>query len=260
MRFGYCSSNFAEYDLLAKYDFDYLENSVSALLCPNEGAQLFAEKLQFACNFALPITHCCSFIPKELPICGPHTDLSKLKAYTYTALARAAAIGVGVIVLGSGNARRIPEGFPRGEAMRQIADFCQMSADFAAQTRIIIVIEPLNSQECNVFTSVQESAEFVRKINHPNLRLLVDSYHWGLENGTEKEILDNADLFAHVHVATWPSRRLPGVEKCPLDKFIATLKKSGYNGTVSFEGVGAKPEEMDKQLPAMLQLLRQWAE
>lgn len=259
MRFGYCSGNFAEYASLAKYDFDYLETGVSALLCPNEGAPAFAEKIQFARNSALPITRCCSFIPKELPLCGPDADMNKLKAYVYTALARAAAVGVGVIVLGSGDARRIPEGFPRGEALRQIGDFCRMSADFAAQAGIIIVIEPLNSKECNVFTSLQESAEFVRKINHPNLRLLVDSFHWGVENGTEKEILDNADLLAHVHIATWPSRRIPGVEECPLDKFIAALKKGGYNGTVSFEGRGAKPEEMDSQIPVMLRLLRQWA-
>lgn len=240
---------------MAAYGFDYFESGVAKICCPLEGANAFAAVLRALQSAPLPCLRCNSFVPGEVPICGPQADPAQLTAFASTALARAAAAGVEVVVFGSGGARRIPEGFSAAEAQRQLFDFCRMTAEFAEKFGVTVVIEPLNSKETNVFTSVTESAAMVRKVNNPHLRLLVDSFHWLAEKGTDREILDNADLFAHVHIATWPERCAPGYEECGLEHFCALLKQAGYNGTVSFEG---KIVDRAVDIPRMVKLMRQW--
>ncbi len=70
-------------------------------------------------------------------------------------------------------------------------------------------------------------------------------------------ITANADLLAHVHVATRANRLAPGMEDCPeLDGFFAALRASGYAGRVSIEA--ALPADLPG-LTRSLEMLRAWA-
>jgi hypothetical protein len=44
-------------------------------------------------------------------------------AYVAKAFDRVARLGVRIVVFGSGGARRVPEGYPRDDAVRQMVDF-----------------------------------------------------------------------------------------------------------------------------------------
>ena len=45
------------------------------------------------------------------------------------------------------------------------------------ESGIVRVVEPLNRFECNIILSVAEAMEYVKALDHPNLRCLVDSFH-----------------------------------------------------------------------------------
>jgi hypothetical protein len=82
--------------------------------------------------------------------------------------------------------RKIPDGFSRETAWKQIIDFATLCVKAAEPTGIIVVAEPLNRGESNVMNSAGECAKIVTAVNHPNFRLLVDSYHFWLENDSGK--------------------------------------------------------------------------
>jgi sugar phosphate isomerase/epimerase len=181
-----------------------------------------------------PVANC--FVPGSLKITGPDADLGKLEAYVEIALARAATAGMDTIVFGSGGARRIPDGFDRSEAWKQLVAFGKLIGPIAEKNSVMIVVEPLNQRECNVLTTVGESGQYVEEIDHPHFKLLVDAYHWLLDNDSYESIIRYGPLIQHVHIATETNRKPPGFEPCDFRPFFQALEEIGYGGRVSIEG------------------------
>lgn len=252
MQFGVCGDP-AVAKFAAAAGFDFCEWSVGGLLKPRDSREDFLKSLERARSAELPYPVVNCFVPGDLKITGPDADLNKLQDYATTTFERAGEAGVEVIVFGSGGARAVPEGFDPREAHDQIVKFCRMFAPIAGQHGVTVVAEPLNSKECNIMTSVGECAALVREVDHPNLRLLVDSYHFLLDNDSYDDIITNGDLFAHVHVATAPKRVAPGADVCDLAPFFNALKQAGYNGRVSIEG---KLAESHEDLPVAIREMR----
>jgi hypothetical protein len=48
---------------------------------------------------------------------------------------------------------------------------------------VTIAVEPLNRRETNVWNATRECADYVRQVNHPHVRLLVDAYPLGAGAG-----------------------------------------------------------------------------
>ncbi len=251
MKFGVCGG--PEMAKIAKEcGYDYFEWSVGDLLHPREDDSVFEAALERAKSVGLPCQAANVFIPGDLKITGPAVDQQSLHAYASTALARAEKAGLEVIVFGSGGARRIPDGFDPKQGWQQLVEFCQWLGPVAHKHGITIAIEPLNNTETNVITSVGEGGDLARQANHPNIRLLVDGYHWAKGGDTREGILNNASLLAHTHVATLEGRRPPRAEdNCT--PFFAALKQAGYNGRMSIEGNIANPAE---ELPAALKIMQ----
>ena len=235
MQYGICG-NVDVAGTAAQAGFDYFEMTVGALLKPREDEAAFAAALEQVRAAGLPCPVLNVFVPADLKITGPTADLALLERYVTTACHRAALAGVRVIVFGSGGARRIPDGFDRTTAWRQIVAFSRMLAPIASAHAVTIAVEPLNKTECNVLNTVGECARLVREVDHPAIRLLVDAFHLLKDNDAIEDIVANADILAHVHVATAPERLAPGMETCELRPFFDALARSHYQGRVSIEG------------------------
>jgi sugar phosphate isomerase/epimerase len=234
--------------------YDYFEWSVGGLLHPREEESVFQAALAQVKEVNLPCPALNVFVPGDLKITGPEANLEALERYVSTALYRAEIAGVETIVFGSGGARRIPDGCDRAVAHRQLVNFCQMLGPIACQHGVTIVIEPLNVGETNVLNTVGEGGDLAREVNHPNIRLLVDGYHWGKDHDTAEGILKNAPLLRHAHIATAEGRRPPHVgDEC--GDFLQVLKSAGYQGRVSIEGNIEHPAE---ELPAAFEILQKW--
>jgi D-psicose/D-tagatose/L-ribulose 3-epimerase len=251
MKFGVCGG--PEIGRIAKAaGYDYFEWSVSGLLHPREDEETFEAALEQARAVGLACPAVNVFIPSDFKITGPDVDHSALEGYVTTAIRRANQAGVEVIVFGSGGARRIPDGFSRERAWQQLSEFCCMIGPIAQKYQVTAAIEPLNKTETNVLNTVDEAAKLVREVEHPNIRLLVDGYHWAKDGDSLAGILDNASLIAHAHVATLDGRRPPhpGDNCAP---FFAALKQAGYDGRVSIEG---NIEDPQVELPRALEIMR----
>ncbi len=253
MQYGICATlDFAATAAAAGCEF--LEMTTGDALRPaGTEAEFLAALAQFR-EAALPCKALNCFLPGHLKIVGPDADPRAARGYVTIVCRRAQQAGVETIVFGSSTSRRVPEGFDRGEAHRQLVSFCRMLGPVAAHHGITIAVEPLCRKECNVLNTVAEAAALVRETGHPAIRLLVDSYHWGVEHDSAGDIASNASLLAHVHVGTVAHRLVPGAEDCPeFAVFFGALKKGGYRGRVSIEAASANPRV---ELPAAIRLLK----
>lgn len=251
MRYGICGGPEIA-GVAADAGFEFVEMSVGNFLKPREDEAVFREMLSAAQAMPIPCEASNCFVPGDLKITGPETDLAALKEHVTTVCRRAGEAGVCTIVFGSGGARQIPDGFGREEAHEQLVAFCRMLGPIAQEHAVTIAVEPLNSRDCNVLTSVGEAAVLVRETDHPAIRLLVDAYHWSVDNDSAEDIVANGSLLAHVHIAT-PGRLAPGAEECDFGPFFDALKRGGYDGRVSIE---ARVSDPARDLPRAFEALQ----
>lgn len=251
MKFGVCGDP-AQAVKAKQAGYDYFEWSVGGLLQPRESEASFLKALDLVRNTGLPCPVLNVFIPSDLKITGPDAGSPELETYVRTALRRAQIAGVDTIVFGSGGARQVPDGFDRQTAWSQLVSFGRLISSIAAENRVTIVIEPLNRAECNILNTVAESASLVEEINHLNLRLLVDGYHWAKDHDSPASIINNSKLLRHAHIATVEGRKPPHPGD-PCADFLTILRQAGYSGRLSIEGNIA---DLDLELPRALEIMR----
>lgn len=237
MLFGVCTSLDNAGPLRAA-GWDYVEENVQGLFAGTVGVEQWAG-LAKAKGSALPIRAANCLVPGDLKITGPAADLEKLRAYMTNVTVRAKLCGVGTLVFGSGVARNVPEGFDRGRAREQVVAFLRMAAPLAEAQGVVVVVEHLNLGECNIITTVQEGLEYVSAVNHPNVQMLVDSYHLWLEDEPLVHVQAATKVLRHVHLADMERRVPPGESgKNDYRGLFGILKKAGYSGGISVEANG----------------------
>jgi len=233
MQFGICT-DLENAPAAAAAGFDYIEVNVQQILQPESGEEQFAAMLARIESCGLPVQAANCFIPPHLKITGPEVRMDALTHYVAVACQRAQRAGIKTIVFGSGGARNIPDGFLREEAREQLVTFGKMVAAAADRFDLMIAVEPLNRRECNVLNTVGEGADYVREVDHPNFRLLVDAYHWALENETTDDLLAVAGLLQHAHISTY-KRLPPAAEEADFAPFFRALQEGRYDNRLSVE-------------------------
>ena len=197
-----------------------------------------------------------SFIRRpELKVVGNEVSSSALKEYVEACLPRCRRLGASVVVWGSAGSRNVPEGFSRQRAQEQIAEFLHMAGDAARAHNLVIAIEPLRHQESNILNTGAEALEMVRKVKHPNVRMIIDYFHLREEN-EDAQILETArNEIVHIHFANPHGRIWPHdlSEDDHYAAFFRRLKKIRYSGGISIEGQGS----FDKDGAASLNFFRQ---
>ncbi len=215
---------------------DYVELRLTQIAQMTDGQFEELKKLLVENEISVEATN--FFLPGNVKICGSDMSVDTVKEYADGALKRASELGVGICVLGSGGARRIPENMSFEDGMKQIYECLKIIGDCAVKYNITIVLEPLNSEEANTVVTVSEGADIVRKLKHPNVKLLADIYHMAKENESFDSIVNNGDILLHTHIAN-PDGRLCPVSEKEFDyrSVKAALDDAGYNLRMSVEPV-----------------------
>ena len=253
-RVGVCG---AHAELLAVAEsIDFAEETVVRLLVPEQPDTAFRPP-DGAALAALPIPAANVFLPRDLRSTGPEVDLDRLRRYARTAFRRAREVGIGIVVYGSGGSRQVDEGFDRARAEQQFVEALQTVGPPAAEAGITVVVEPLNSAECNLINSVTEGAEAVRAAGHPNVMLLADLYHMLREDEGPDAIERAGGLIRHVHVAEVAERTPPGVAGDDFRSFLRALDRIGYDGDYSLECRWS--DQVAQAPPGVAELRRQLA-
>ncbi|MPM58041.1 hypothetical protein SDC9_104870 [bioreactor metagenome] len=160
----------------------------------------------------------------------------ELYAYVREAMRKMSKIGIEIVVFGSGGARRIPDDMTPEEGLKKLEAFLIKCAEIAKEFNMIVAIEPLNKKESNIFITVGEALQTVRKLNLDNIRVLADAYHMYCENEPLSILEEALPYLVHVHVAEPYHRTYPGQEGGEyLINFANKLKEIGYSKRVTAE-------------------------
>jgi mono/diheme cytochrome c family protein len=167
---------------------------------------------------------------------------------------RLARVGVQTLVFGSGGARRVPDGFSKDEAFKQLVDFGKRIAPEARARGITVLIEPLRRQESNIINTAAEGFALVKAIGDPNFQLMIDFYHLASEQEDPAIVIEAKDVLRHLHMANPQGRVFPlAWEEFNYAPFFANLRKIGYDRRMSVE---AAAKDYAHDAPLSIALLR----
>jgi len=252
MRFGCCVSTPEQIGVLAEAGYDFCELPAAAVR-PFEDDVAALPTLRSLAAAPLQAESFNVLVPPQLPLVGPLVDREALRSYLRRAFGRMAQLGGAVAVLGSGGARRIPDGMPRDLALDQLAESIALAADEAGRAGIELALEPLNRNECNVFATLSECRAFVRDRALDQVRLLADLYHIEIEREPLDEVVAAGPLLVHVHVAGG-GRGAPDIPGYDYDGFMAALATAGYDRRISAECAW---DDLAAQAPGALAAMRE---
>ncbi|HNV02567.1 MAG TPA: sugar phosphate isomerase/epimerase family protein [Vicinamibacterales bacterium] len=232
--------------------FDYVEINASRVAALTE--EEFRQLADRVARIGVPVEAANIFIPGAIKLTGPEVDPARQAAHLELTLGRLEKLGVKVVVLGSGGARRVPDGFSRDEAWTQLVDFCRRLAPIARAHGITIAVEPLRRQETNIVNTAREGLALVKAVDRPEIQLLVDYYHMSEEGESADVLLEAGKAIVHTHIAN------PRGRVYPLDSaesnyapFFENLCAIGYTGRLSIE---ASTKDFAAEAPAALAMLR----
>lgn len=257
VRFGICAG--VETAAQAKAQgWDYVEGNAQSLFVGLTPDAEYHGREQISAS-PLPVAAANCLVPGALKIVGPAVDRPRLTRYLRNTLSRAGEAGTRVLVLGSGDARRVPDGFDCQTARAQLIEFAIEAAKIAAEYGVTIMLEPLNQKECNIVNSVAEAMEYVKAVNHPAFQCLVDSYHLWMENEPASHVAAAGKSIRHVHVADLDGRVAPGrTGQSDYRPLFSALKSAGYDGMISIEASGF--DLTTHGAAALAFLKKQWTE
>lgn len=117
------------------------------------------------------------------------------------------------------------------------------AADHAKQAGVMLVTEYLNRFECYFLNCAEDCARFTREINHPNLKMMYDTFHANIEEKSISGALQACkDQLVHVHISE-NDRSTPGEGGVNWDESFAAIKEVDYDGWLVIEAFGlALPE------------------
>lgn len=222
--------------LLYASGFRLTGTSVSNLLGPNVSEEEFHAKLQSIKTARCKVYMCNVLFPGNLKIAGPEVDERKVMEHLTFVLARAKKAGIKKLILGSGGARKLPEGYDNAKA---VADFIRLGKKMAVAARqhgVTIILESLNSTETNFINTLKEAAAVVRGVNHQAFRLNADIYHMMKEDEPPQEIINAKDLIVYCEIAEKDKRTLPGVTGDDFRPYLKALRQIRYQGPIMVEG------------------------
>lgn len=251
VKVGYCAP-LRTLEAAKAAGFDYIELGTSEIAgLPDADFEKAVEDIK---RVGLPVPVTNLFLPGTLKVTGPDIDQAQQLAYVKKAFARLSRLGTGIVVFGSGGARRIPEGFSKEEAFKQLVDFGKRIAPEAKAQGITVAIEPLRRQETNIINSAAEGLELVKAIDHPNFQLMIDFYHLASEKEDPAIVIQAKDYIRHLHTANPQGRVFPMKwEEFDYAPFFANLRKIGYDKRISVEG---STKDLATEAPQAIALLR----
>lgn len=215
--------------------YTYIEEGVGRLLAPTISQAQFEEQLRDLKKTRCKVQSCNGFIPGQIKIVGPEVNEARVLGYVDTVMQRAQQAGIQLIVLGSGDARKVPDGADPATVKKEFIALCRKMAEVAGKYGRIIAIESLNSTETNFINTLKEANEVVTAINHPNFKLTADIYHMLKENEPAANIEKAKGNLVHCHIAERDKRTAPGVARQDFRPYLAALHRINYQGRIMIE-------------------------
>jgi D-psicose/D-tagatose/L-ribulose 3-epimerase len=113
-------------------------------------------------------------------------------------------------------------------------------ADYAKQYGIVLGLEYLNRFESYLVTTTDELIQLVDEINHPNCKLMFDSFHANIEEQNMAAAIHRmGNRLVHVQLSE-NDRGILGRGHVDFTSILNALDQIGYNGMISVEAFSTK--------------------
>jgi sugar phosphate isomerase/epimerase len=130
---------------------------------------------------------------------------------------------------------RCEGGLARDRTLDWLGQALENLSGLSARHHQVLLYEPLNRYETDVFTRQGEAAAFLRSLNSKNILLLCDLFHMNLEERSIADALREAGpLVGHIHWAD-SNRQAMGLGHTDVAPIMAALRAIDYNGYLSAE-------------------------
>ena len=126
-------------------------------------------------------------------------------------------------------------GIAREQALAWLGEALEDLGEHAATLGRVLLYEPLNRFETNLFNRLGDTAAWLRTLEKKNVRILADLFHMNIEEADIAAAITGAgDLIGHVHFAD-SNRCAVGLGHTDIASACAALDKIGYVGFLSAE-------------------------
>jgi sugar phosphate isomerase/epimerase len=144
----------------------------------------------------------------------------------------------------------------RPQALQWLGEALEELGAQSARHDQVLLYEPLNRYETDVFSRQGEAAAFLRALNSKNIRLLCDLFHMNLEESSMAGALQEAGaLVGHIHWAD-SNRQAMGRGHTEVAPIMAALRAIGYTGYLSAEVLPVP--DSDHAARQSLESIRRW--
>ncbi len=134
-------------------------------------------------------------------------------------------------VRGKLSGRREQQAEQRTVAINTIRRCARVAQDLG----VTLLLEPINRGETNFINTSMNGIAFMDDIDHPSIRLLLDTYHMTLEGENPCAAIRNADeRVGYIHFAD-TNRLPPGQGEINFSAILQTLSEIGYSGFITAE-------------------------
>ena len=122
-----------------------------------------------------------------------------------------------------------------------VESVCNLT-ETAANNQVTLVIEPLNRYESCIVNTAEDVSRFVKEVNHPNVKALLDTYHMNIEEADiEQAFLSVQDCLEVVHFAD-SNRRGLGRGHIDFRPIVSGMKAIGFDKTIVLESTAPGPD------------------
>ncbi|NPV74927.1 MAG: TIM barrel protein [Anaerolineae bacterium] len=135
--------------------------------------------------------------------------------------------------------RRLSRGVTEAEQYANLLDQTEKILKMVEKTRVKVIAEPLNTFHIQGGILVHDhdlAADWVRRMNHPQFKMVFDCYHQQLTAGNLFYKMESClGLYDAFHVADVPGRLEPGSGEINFPNLWVKLRSLGYDGYIGLE-------------------------
>jgi D-psicose/D-tagatose/L-ribulose 3-epimerase len=116
-------------------------------------------------------------------------------------------------------------------AVKNVGEIARIAAD----CDVILGMEVLNRFEGYLLNTCEEAVKFVNEVNHPNVKIMLDTFHMNIEEDNLAGAIRLAgDKLGHLHLGEG-NRKVPGKGSMPWNEIGLALRDINYQGAAVME-------------------------
>lgn len=176
--------------------------------------------------------------PEGLHFTTPDEEVrSRTIDYMHELIDLSGDLGGPYMIFGSPSQRSTSEGQTVEEAMERFADGLAAVGDHAQKRDVMVLVEPLSSDQTDVVNTLAEAMEVVKMADHPAISTMFD-FHNTVDETEPMDVLIEkyAEHIHHVQIQEMDGRHLgTGDAETEFVPAFQAFKDVGYDGWISLE-------------------------